>query len=200
MTSRSTAPERQYRRHRPRWSLPRSNTTTPRALASAGRRSSPSPAARPRMRRSSRPWPGPRGDRHSEWRGIFAVTGLTDGVQTTNISVVDSGTPQLQQIATITCPTGAPPPALTVNPQSYSYTGAAACSGSTSNFVITGGTPPYTAFFSVAGTVGVINPTNIPASGQGFSVTGLAPAPLPRTTQITVRTPTRAPRQISRDG
>ena len=103
----------------------------------------------------------------------FSVTGLTNGVQTTNISVTDSGTPQLVQIVTITCPTTSPP--LAVAPPSYTYT-AAVCGAmtTTSNFVITGGIPPYTVYFSVPGTVGVITPTTVVASGMGFNVTGLA--------------------------
>jgi hypothetical protein len=124
----------------------------------------------------------------------FAVTGLTDGVLTTNITVADSSTPQLQQVATITCPTVPnPPQALAVAPAAYTYTNLAppapqtACSTAVSNFVITGGKPPYTASFSVAGTVGTITPTTIPVSGAGFSVTGLANTPVPRVTQITVR-------------
>ncbi|MEO8506140.1 MAG: hypothetical protein ABI593_00765 [Betaproteobacteria bacterium] len=124
----------------------------------------------------------------------FAVTGLTDGVLTTNITVADSGTPQLQQVVTITCPTGTPPPApLAVQPGNYTYTNPAppapqtACSAATSNFVVTGGIAPYTATFSVPSTVGTITPTTIPTSGSGFSVTGLAAVPVPRVTQVTVR-------------
>lgn len=114
----------------------------------------------------------------------FSVTGLTNGVQTTNISVVDSGTPQLVQIVTITCPSGPPP--MNVSPASYTYT-AAVCGNmlTSSNFVITGGIPPYTVYFSVPGTVGVITPTTVVASGMGFNVTGLAP--IVKTNQITVQ-------------
>ncbi|MCC7327002.1 MAG: hypothetical protein IT521_09395 [Burkholderiales bacterium] len=117
----------------------------------------------------------------------FAVTGLTDGVLTTNITVVDASSPQLQQVATITCPTVPnPPQALAVSPATYTYVGGPTCSAATSNFVVTGGTPPYTAVFSVPSTAGAITPTTITASGQGFAVTGLAATPLPRTTQVTV--------------
>jgi hypothetical protein len=121
----------------------------------------------------------------------FTVTGLTNGVLTTNITVADSSTPQLVQVATITCPV--PPQALVVSPAAYTYTNAAppapqtACSTAASNFVVQGGTPPYTASFSVPGTVGTITPSTIVASGTGFLVSGLADTPLPRVTQITVR-------------
>jgi len=110
----------------------------------------------------------------------FSVTGLTDTALTTNITVADSSTPQLQQIATISCPTGTTSPVMAVEPAAgYTYSlnppvGAPNCSTATSNFVVTGGTPPYSASFSVPGTVGVITPTSISASGMGFSVTGLA--------------------------
>jgi hypothetical protein len=111
----------------------------------------------------------------------FSVTGLTDTALTTNITVVDSGAPQLQQVATISCPTGTSSPAMAVEPAGgYSYSinpvvvGTPNCATATSNFVVTGGTPPYSATFSVPGNVGVITPTSIPASGMGFSVTGLA--------------------------
>ena len=60
---------------------------------------------------------------HASGQG-FSVTGLTNGVLTTNITVVDSSTPQLQQVATITCPTGSSPPAMTVEPAGgYTYYG-----------------------------------------------------------------------------
>ena len=88
----------------------------------------------------------------------FTVTGLTDTALTTNITVVDSSTPQLQQVVTITCPTGSSSPAMAVEPAGgYTYAIAVAdptpppatlangCSTKQSNFVITGGTPPYTA-------------------------------------------------------
>ncbi|MFO1322632.1 MAG: hypothetical protein U1F15_01055 [Burkholderiales bacterium] len=117
----------------------------------------------------------------------FAVTGLTNGVQTTNVTVADSGVPQLVQIATITCPSVPnPPPALTVAPAGFSYT-AAVCGAqnTSSNFVISGGTPPYTVYFSVPGTVGVIAPTTVVSSGLGFSVTGLAATP--KLNQITIQ-------------
>lgn len=117
----------------------------------------------------------------------FTVTGLRDTALTTNITVTDSGTPQLQQVATISCPTGNTSPTMAVEPLAgYTYT-AAVCGaqGTISNFVITGGTPPYSATFAVPGTVGLITPSSIPASGSGFAVTGLAPTP--QTVQITVK-------------
>lgn len=124
----------------------------------------------------------------------ITVTGVTDGVQTNNLAVVDSGSPQLIQVATITCPAGPIPPAMAVEPAAgYTYPVTPPpppapppplCSTATSNFVITGGTAPYTVAFSVPGTVGVITPTTVAASGQGFSVTGLAP--VAKANQITI--------------
>jgi hypothetical protein len=122
----------------------------------------------------------------------FTVTGLTDIALTTNITVADSSTPQVQAVTTITCPTGSSSPAMAVEPAGgYTYSIALStppgtgCSNKTSNFVITGGTPPYSAFFSVPGTVGFIAPATIVASGQGFSVTGLAN--VAKLNQITIR-------------
>jgi hypothetical protein len=113
----------------------------------------------------------------------FSVTGLSDGVQTTNIVVQDSGTPQLQQVVTITCPIAPPPNALVVTPTGYTYSGGAACSAAVSQFVVTGGTAPYTMVYS--GTT-VPAPT-IAQNGNQFTVTGLVPAPLPRIEAFTVR-------------
>lgn len=105
----------------------------------------------------------------------FSVTGLSNSALTTNITVSDSSTPQLVQVATITCPNGAPPPPVTVAPVSYTHTAAVCAAMSTSdNFVITGGTAPYSVFFSVPGTVGTISPSLVLSSGMGFSVSGLA--------------------------
>ncbi|HTQ01538.1 MAG TPA: hypothetical protein VMN56_19635 [Casimicrobiaceae bacterium] len=129
----------------------------------------------------------------------FAVTGLTNGVLTTNITVQDSSSPQLQQIVTITCPNVPNPPGLAVAPGSYTYTQQPApapqnaCSGAISNYVITGGTPPYNVTFSVPGTTGTINPAAVPISGGGFSVSGLAQNPLPRTTQIRIQDSSAVP-------
>jgi hypothetical protein len=123
----------------------------------------------------------------------FSVTGLTDIALTTNITVADSGTPQVQAVTTITCPTGSSSPAMAVEPAGgYTYSIVATlCSTQVSNFVITGGTPPYEAFFSIPGTVGQINgastppPVTIAASGLGFAVTGIAN--IVRVNQITIR-------------
>jgi hypothetical protein len=123
----------------------------------------------------------------------FSVTGLRDVALTTNISVVDSSSPQLQQVVTITCPTGQLNPIMDVQPSpGYTYSAANAdpalrCGSQTnvSNFVITGGTPPYTVAFSQQGTVGTITPTTVLASGSGFAVTGLSP--IAQTNQITIK-------------
>ncbi len=91
--------------------------------------------------------------------------GLTNGVLTTNITVADSSTPQLQGVATITCPITSPPTGpLTVTPPGYDYstTTPATCIGQTSNFVITGGTPPYYVAFPTPPNAGAtINPTTV---------------------------------------
>jgi hypothetical protein len=113
----------------------------------------------------------------------FSVTGLSDGVQTTNIVVQDSSTPQLQQVVTITCPIAPPPVSLVVTPTAYSYSGGAACSAAVSQFVVTGGTAPYTMVYS--GTTSP--PPSIAQNGNQFTVTGLASAPLPRIEPFTVR-------------
>ena len=119
----------------------------------------------------------------------FSVTGLTDGVQTTNIVVQDSSNPQLQVIVTITCPTAPPPVALNVTPTSYTYSGGAACSAAVSQFVITGGSGTY-----------VVPATTVPAggtvtrNGNQFTVSGLPSSPLPQTYQVTVQD-TSAPPQ-----
>ena len=117
----------------------------------------------------------------------FSVTGLRDTALTTNVTVQDSGTPQLQQVVTISCPTGSSSPAMDVQPGTgYTYTPAVCGAAATvSNFVVTGGTPPYTASFSVPGTVGVITPSVIPTTGSGFAVTGLQP--LAQAVQITIK-------------
>lgn len=119
----------------------------------------------------------------------FTVSGLTDTVQTTNIQVVDSGTPVLQQMATITCPATPTGAAMSVSPSAgYTYT-APVCNNpaTSSNFVITGGTPPYSAAFSVPGTAGTIAPAQIASSGGGFAVSGLNVGTGPQLVQVAVR-------------
>lgn len=129
----------------------------------------------------------------------FAVTGLTDGVMTTNITVQDSGTPQLQKVVTVTCPVPPKNSTLAITPGTYTYIGGAACNTAAptgaSIFTVTGGTAPYTVFFSVPGTNGTISPTTVQTSGGQFAVSGLDASPLPRTTQITVQD-SSAPSQV----
>lgn len=111
------------------------------------------------------------------------MTGLTNGVQTTNITVVDSSTPQLQNVATITCPITTPTGPLTVTPGNVVVLPAPApppntCVGGTFNFVVTGGTPPYTVAFPTPPNAGAaISPSLIGFSGGGFQVTGLLDTP-----------------------
>jgi hypothetical protein len=136
----------------------------------------------------------------------FAVTGLTNGVLTTNITVADSSTPQLQSIATVTCPITSPPTgALTVTP-GFNYTTAVppTCVGQVSNFVITGGTPPYYVAFPTPPNAGAaINPTTVITTGGGFQVTGLrnttsSPDPGQSVTNITVTDSATAPAVVIR--
>src|SRR5262249_26515646 len=104
--------------------------------------------------------------------------------------VQDSGTPQLQQVATITCPFSPKPAALSITPGTYTYIGGVACSTVASTFTIQGGTPPFTVFFTSPGTAGTISPQcgpNNVAPNNQFTVSNLAAAPLPRTTQVTVQ-------------
>jgi hypothetical protein len=122
----------------------------------------------------------------------FSVTGLTDGVQTTNIVVQDSGTPQLQQIVTITCPIAPPPLALVVTPTGYTYNGAAACSAAVSQFVITGGTGTYTVPATTTPAGGTIT-----RNGNQFTVSGLPSSPLPQTYQVTVTDSAAQSRTVS---
>ena len=112
----------------------------------------------------------------------FSVTGLTNGVQTTNITVADSSSPQLQNVATITCPITTPTGPLTVTPGNVVVAPPPAvpgtCVGGTYNFVVTGGTPPYTVAFPTPPNAGAsISPTLIGFSGGGFQVTGLLDTP-----------------------
>ncbi|MFO1315980.1 MAG: hypothetical protein U1F58_10275 [Burkholderiales bacterium] len=126
----------------------------------------------------------------------FSVTGLTNGVQTTNITVADSGTPQLQGVATITCPITTPTGPLTVTPGNIVIPPPPAtpgtCVGGTFNYVITGGTPPYTVAFPTPPNAGAtIAPTLVGFSGGGFQVTGLrdttsSPNPGQTLTNVTV--------------
>lgn len=118
--------------------------------------------------------------------GSFVVSGLTNTVATTNVTVMDSGSPILQQVVSVSCPALA---GLTVQPASYTYSAnptppAPTCAAAVSNFVIQGGTPPYMIAFSVPGTTGTINPALVTASGGGFSVTNLANTP--KVNQITI--------------
>lgn len=114
----------------------------------------------------------------------FVVSGLQNTSPITNVTVMDSGSPILQQVVSMSCPGLA---GLTVQPTTYTYTtgGTPTCSAAVSNFVVQGGTPPYSVSFSVPGTVGTITPATVAASGSGFSVTGLANTP--KVNQITIR-------------
>jgi len=132
--------------------------------------------------------------------GTFTVSGLTDiaPAPITNITVVDSGSPILQQVVSVNCPTS---PGLAVEPaQGYTYVANAAapnCSTAVSNFVITGGTAPYTIAFAVPGTTGTINPTVVSTSGSGFSVTALAN--VPKVNQLTIRDSSPNPQVLVRN-
>ena len=128
--------------------------------------------------------------------GQFTVTGLTNVALTTNVTVVDSASPPLQQIVSISCPTSG---AMTVEPAGgyqYSVAGTPSCSAATSNFVIQGGIPPYNVAFSVPGTTGTISPQTVMASGGGFSVTALAN--VVKANQITIRDSAATPQTLVR--
>jgi hypothetical protein len=104
------------------------------------------------------------------------VSGLTSP-STTTITGFDSTIPSQTVTVTIDC-TGAPPPPpaspLVVAPLNYDFrTTPGTCVNQTANFVVTGGTPPYTVFFSSPRPGATIAPTTLASSGQGFSVTGL---------------------------
>ena len=105
----------------------------------------------------------------------ISVSGLLTGSGVISVTVFDQSKPQMNATATITCNAGPAPPPLVVLPGSFDYSPSPnTCVGKTSAFVITGGTPPYTASFPtppVGG--GTITPTVIANSGQGFTVTGL---------------------------
>ena len=113
------------------------------------------------------------------------VSGITSPAATT-ITAYDSATPRQSTTVTIDC-SGAPPPptppALVIAPNNFNYT-QTTCVNQTSNFVVTGGTPPYSVFFASPRPGASISPSTLGASGQGFSVTGLTNGVL--TTNITV--------------
>lgn len=103
--------------------------------------------------------------------------------------------------ATITCQGGAS--ALNVTPALYDYTTGTTpppltCVGKTSNFTITGGTPPYNITWVFPPTAGAtITPTTVNLSGQGFSVTGLTDGVPSRQLLITDRENNQATVSIS---
>ena len=110
--------------------------------------------------------------------GITTITGLVTGTGPASVLFLDQSVPQKSFTTTITCdpgPAPAPipaPPALVVTP-GFDYS-ASTCTGQTSNFVITGGTPPYSVAFSAPlPPTGTITPSSAILSGQGFSVTNL---------------------------
>jgi hypothetical protein len=130
----------------------------------------------------------------------FQVVGLTNGVQTTNITVADSSTPQLQAVATVTCPITNPPTGpLDVTPPLYNYS-TTTCVGQTSNFVITGGTPPYYIAFPTPPNAGAtINPTTVTVTGGGFQVTGLLNTPAGQSgTNVTITDSATVPNVVIR--
>src|SRR5262249_43469411 len=112
---------------------------------------------------------------------IVAVPGgffeaITNGscVDPLTFTIVDAVgrqvTAQLINKAGAAAPPAPPGPPITVTPPSYTVgPGAGTCTGKTFNFVITGGTAP----FSVAPSAGVVTPTTVTTSPGGFAVTGL---------------------------
>ena len=78
--------------------------------------------------------PAARRDHHAEraHRGRAGLQRhrLRDTALTTNVTVQDSGTPQLQQVVTISCPTGTSSPAMDVQPTAgYTYPAGPAMGG-----------------------------------------------------------------------
>ncbi len=100
--------------------------------------------------------------------GTVAITNVTQNV---TLSFIDSSKPKKTLSRTITCTGGPGPVALTAS-ASFDYT-AASCVGQTSNFVITGGVPPYAVQFAPAPPFGSLSTNSVAASGGGFAVTGL---------------------------
>lgn len=94
------------------------------------------------------------------------VSGLNNGSGMTTLSFLDSSSPRQTVTTTVNC---APePPVLRVDPSDITN---AACTGKSFQFVVTGGTPPYDVFSSIAGIV--LNPATVAASGGVASVSGL---------------------------
>jgi hypothetical protein len=109
--------------------------------------------------------------------GTTTISGLVTGTGITAVTILDQSLPTPQSVGVqITCnPTAEPPPpALNVTASfDYTFPTVTTCVGQTSNFVITGGTPPYAVAFAPAPPFGTIDPTTVLASGDAFSVTGL---------------------------
>ena len=110
--------------------------------------------------------------------GLTTITGLVTGTGPASVVFLDQSVPQKSFAVSITCdpapvpPPAPPPPALVVT-AGFDYS-ASTCVGQTSNFAVTGGTPPYSVKFSAPlPPAGTITPPTVLLSGQGYSVTGL---------------------------
>ena len=120
---------------------------------------------------------------------IVAVAGgffeaITNGscVNPLTFTIVDATgrqiTAQLINQPGTTAPPSPPGPPITVTPSSYTVgPGVNTCTGKTFNFVITGGTAP----FSVAVSGGVVTPSPVTTSPGGFAVNGLTDGSLAHT-------------------
>ena len=101
--------------------------------------------------------------------GTTTVSGLSNSSGLVTVTAVDSTNPKKTASATITCvqtPPSVPP--LSITPPSIA---SSFCTGSTFQFAVSGGTPPYNVVSSTAATG--ISPATIPASGGTTQITGL---------------------------
>ena len=118
--------------------------------------------------------------------GLTTITGLVTGTGPASVLFLDQSLPQKSFTVSIACdpapaPTPTPPPPALVVTAGFDYS-TSTCVGQTSNFAVTGGTPPYSVAFSAPlPPAGTITPSSGLVSGQGYSVTGLVdlfgPAP-----------------------
>jgi hypothetical protein len=98
--------------------------------------------------------------------GSTQISGLSNGGGRTTLSFLDSSSPRQTVTTTVNC--DPEPPQLRVDPEAIENT---ACTGKTFQFVVTGGTPPYDVFSSLAGVV--LNPATVTVSGGVENVSGL---------------------------
>jgi len=114
------------------------------------------------------------------------VSGLSSP-STTTIQLLDNSTPRQTATVTIDCsgtvPPPTPPPLVVTPPTAGSAT--ANCPAQTFQFVVSGGTPPYSVFFQTPKPGATITPTSVATSGGVFQVTAL-PNGAPTNNGITI--------------